>query len=175
VFSLMCGPDHRQTAFVDELAERVDHRLHVSPRQALHDAERHLDRAVDHPRLVAGVEHQIEGAEVDAVVVHRGAVPDVVDQEAELDRFGLAHARHGRHRSSTRGPGSVARCLHVSRRPRVVDTLAAMYIGLGVFAVLAVVCVIAGAMAMKRRRDDYEGDDGGMSEAEFRKYEGFDD
>jgi hypothetical protein len=47
-----------------------------------------------------------------------------------------------------------------------------MWIGLGVFAVLAVVCVIAGAVAMKRRSDD---GDGGMSEAEFRKYEGFDD
>jgi len=50
-----------------------------------------------------------------------------------------------------------------------------VYIGLGVFAVLAVVCVIAGAVAMKRRRDDYDDGDGGMSEAEFRKYEGFDD
>lgn len=49
-----------------------------------------------------------------------------------------------------------------------------MYIGLGVFAVLAIVCVIAGAVAMSRRRSDDDGD-GGMSEAEFRKYEGFDD
>ena len=48
-----------------------------------------------------------------------------------------------------------------------------MYIGLGVFAVLAVVCVFAGAAAMKRRRD-YGGGDGEMGEAEFRKYEGFD-
>ena len=50
-----------------------------------------------------------------------------------------------------------------------------MYIGLGVFAVLAVICIVAGAMAMKRRRADYDDGDGGMSEAEFRKYEGFDD
>ena len=50
-----------------------------------------------------------------------------------------------------------------------------MYIGLGVFAVLAIVCVIAGAVAMSRRRSDYDDDEGGMSEAEFRKYEGFDD
>ena len=53
-----------------------------------------------------------------------------------------------------------------------------MYIGLGVFAVIAILCVFAGAVAMKRRRDygNSEGDgDGGMSEAEFRKYEGFDD
>jgi hypothetical protein len=49
-----------------------------------------------------------------------------------------------------------------------------MYWGLGIFAVLAVVCIIAGAVTMMRRRDDY-GDDGGMSEAEFRKIEGFDD
>jgi hypothetical protein len=50
-----------------------------------------------------------------------------------------------------------------------------MYIGLGVFAVLAVVVVFAGAVAMKRSRDygDSEGD-GEMGEAEFRKYEGFD-
>jgi hypothetical protein len=47
-----------------------------------------------------------------------------------------------------------------------------MYIGLGVFAVLAVVCVIAGFVAMSRRRED---DDGGMTDAEFRKIEGFDD
>jgi hypothetical protein len=51
-----------------------------------------------------------------------------------------------------------------------------MYFGLLAFALVAVVCVVAGAAAMKRRRDygDSEGD-GGMSEAEFRKIEGFDD
>ena len=47
-----------------------------------------------------------------------------------------------------------------------------MYIGIGVFAVLAVVCVIVGVVAMNRRRDD---GDGGMSDAEFRRIEGFDD
>jgi hypothetical protein len=51
-----------------------------------------------------------------------------------------------------------------------------MYIGLGVFAVLAVVCVIAGAATMKRRRDYGDPDaPGEMGEAEFRRYEGFDD
>ena len=55
------------------------------------------------------------------------------------------------------------------------DSLRDMYIGLGVFAVLAVVCVFAGAAAMKRRREYGGGDgDGEMGEAEFRKYEGFD-
>jgi hypothetical protein len=51
-----------------------------------------------------------------------------------------------------------------------------MYIGLGVFAILAVVVIFAGAVAMKRRRDygNSEGE-GEMGEAEFRKYEGFDD
>ena len=53
------------------------------------------------------------------------------------------------------------------------STLPLMYIGLGVFAILAIVCVVAGAVAMKRRRDDYDGD-AGMGEAEFRKYEGLD-
>ena len=50
-----------------------------------------------------------------------------------------------------------------------------MYIGLGVFAILAVLVIFAGAVAMKRRRDygNSDGDDG-MGEAEFRKYEGFD-
>jgi hypothetical protein len=50
-----------------------------------------------------------------------------------------------------------------------------MWIGFGIFAVLAVVCVIAGAVAMMRRRNDYSDGEAGMSEAEFRKYEGFDD
>jgi hypothetical protein len=52
-----------------------------------------------------------------------------------------------------------------------------MYFGIIAFAVVAVVCVVAGAAAMRKRRDyeHSEGDDGGMSEAEFRKIEGFDD
>ena len=50
-----------------------------------------------------------------------------------------------------------------------------MYIGLGAFAVLAIICVIAGVVAMRRRQADYDDSEGGMSEAEFRKYEGFDD
>ena len=55
------------------------------------------------------------------------------------------------------------------------DTLREMYIGLGVFAVLAVVCIFAGAATMKRRREYGDTDvDGEMGEAEFRKYEGFD-
>ena len=51
-----------------------------------------------------------------------------------------------------------------------------MYFGLFAFALVAIVCVVAGAAAMKRRREygDSEGD-GGMSDAEFRKIEGFDD
>jgi len=51
-----------------------------------------------------------------------------------------------------------------------------MYIGLGIFAVLAVVVIFAGAIAMKRSRDYGDSDgEGEMGEAEFRKYEGFDD
>ena len=51
-----------------------------------------------------------------------------------------------------------------------------MLIGVFAFAVIAIVCIFAGAVAMKRRRDygNSEGD-GGMSDAEFRKIEGFDD
>lgn len=51
-----------------------------------------------------------------------------------------------------------------------------MYIGLGVFAILAVVVIFAGAVAMKRSRDYGNSDgEGEMGEAEFRKYEGFDE
>jgi hypothetical protein len=51
-----------------------------------------------------------------------------------------------------------------------------MLIGGLIFAVIAVVCIVAGAIAMKRR-SDYGNSDGdrGMSDAEFRKIEGFDD
>jgi hypothetical protein len=51
-----------------------------------------------------------------------------------------------------------------------------MLIGWLVFAFIAVVCVIAGAVVMKRRREyeDSEGEDP-MSDAEFRRIEGFDD
>ena len=51
-----------------------------------------------------------------------------------------------------------------------------MYIGIGVFAVLAIIVVFAGTVAMKRRREYGDADgDGEMGEAEFRNYEGFDD
>jgi hypothetical protein len=52
-----------------------------------------------------------------------------------------------------------------------------MYFGIIAFAVVAVVCVVAGAAAMRKRRDygNSEGDGGGMTEAEFRKIEGFDE
>jgi hypothetical protein len=50
-----------------------------------------------------------------------------------------------------------------------------VYYGIGAFAVLAIVCVAVGTIAMKRRRDDYGEGDGEMGEAEFRRYEGFDD
>jgi hypothetical protein len=51
-----------------------------------------------------------------------------------------------------------------------------MLIGWLVFAFIAVVCIVAGAVVMKRRRDyeDSEGEDP-MSDAEFRRIEGFDD
>jgi len=51
-----------------------------------------------------------------------------------------------------------------------------MVVGGLVFAVIAVLCIFAGTVAMKRRRDYGNSDgDGGMSEAEFRKIEGFDE
>ena len=51
-----------------------------------------------------------------------------------------------------------------------------MYFGLAAFFLVAIVCVVVGAAAMKRRRDygNSEGD-GGMSDAEFRRIEGFDE
>jgi hypothetical protein len=45
--------------------------------------------------------------------------------------------------------------------------------GIAIFAVVAIGCVIAGAVAMRRRGD--AGDDDTMSDAEFRRIEGFDE
>ena len=44
------------------------------------------------------------------------------------------------------------------------------------FAVVAIVCIVVGAVVMKRR-SDYENSDGDdpMSDAEFRRIEGFDE
>jgi hypothetical protein len=51
-----------------------------------------------------------------------------------------------------------------------------MFVGGLVFAFIAVLCIVVGFVAMKRRRDYGDSDgDGGMSDAEFRKIEGFDD
>ena len=64
----------------------------------------------------------------------------------------------------------------VPRMAPPASTLLTMYYGVGAFAVLAILCVIVGAVTMKRRRDDGDSDaPGEMGEAEFRKYEGFDD
>ena len=48
-----------------------------------------------------------------------------------------------------------------------------MYIGLFAFAVIAVICVVAGSVAMKRRRD-YGNSEGGDDDFDFDAYEGFD-
>ncbi len=47
-----------------------------------------------------------------------------------------------------------------------------MFLGLTIFGLLAVVCIVVGVIAMKRNRDygDSEPDDG----FDFDKYEGFD-
>jgi len=51
-----------------------------------------------------------------------------------------------------------------------------MYYGIFAFAVVAVLCIAVGASVMRKRRDygNSEGDDG-MTDAEFRKIEGFDE
>lgn len=52
------------------------------------------------------------------------------------------------------------------------------YWGLGIFFFVAILCIIAGYSVMKRRRtyeaSEYGGEDP-MSDAEFRRIEGFDD
>jgi len=52
------------------------------------------------------------------------------------------------------------------------------YWGVGIFFFVAILCVIAGFSVMKRRRG-YEASEGGgedpMSDAEFRRIEGFDE
>ena len=51
-----------------------------------------------------------------------------------------------------------------------------MLIGGLIFAVIAIICIAAGAVAMKRRREYEEGDGHDpMSDADFRRIEGFDD
>lgn len=58
--------------------------------------------------------------------------------------------------------------------PRVEPNYAAgMYFGLILFAVAAVLCIIAGVVAMKRGRD-YGNSDGGDDGFDFDAYEGFD-
>ncbi len=50
-----------------------------------------------------------------------------------------------------------------------------MYYGIGIFAVIAVICIVAGAMAMKRNRDYGNSEGGEDDDFDFAKYEGFDD
>lgn len=45
--------------------------------------------------------------------------------------------------------------------------------GMGIFFFVAILCVIAGFTMMKRRNQYHEGDDE-MTDAEFRRIEGFD-
>lgn len=48
-----------------------------------------------------------------------------------------------------------------------------MYIGFGIFAFVAVLCIVVGAIMMKRSRD-YGNSDGGDDGFDFDAYEGFD-
>jgi hypothetical protein len=48
-----------------------------------------------------------------------------------------------------------------------------MFLGEVVFSLVAVLCIVAGAVAMKRRRD-YGKSDGGDDDFDFDAYEGFD-
>jgi hypothetical protein len=48
-----------------------------------------------------------------------------------------------------------------------------MFVGSIIFAALAVLCIVAGAMAMKRNRA-YGKSDGGDDDFDFDAYEGFD-
>ena len=48
-----------------------------------------------------------------------------------------------------------------------------MYIGFGIFAVVAIFCIVVGAIAMKRSRD-YGNSGRQDDDFDFDKYEGFD-
>ncbi len=50
--------------------------------------------------------------------------------------------------------------------------VAAMYVGLAAFAAIAILCVVVGMAAMKRRRDYGHSGDG--DDFDFQAYEGFD-
>jgi hypothetical protein len=47
------------------------------------------------------------------------------------------------------------------------------FVGMIIFAGVAILCIVAGAVAMKRRRD-YANSDGGDDGFDFDAYEGFD-
>jgi len=50
-----------------------------------------------------------------------------------------------------------------------------MAYGIGAFFLVAILCIVIGAVVMKRGKDYGDSDGGGMTDAEFRKIEGFDD
>jgi hypothetical protein len=52
-------------------------------------------------------------------------------------------------------------------------TVCTMYIGIGIFAVVAVICIFVGATVMKRNRD-YGNSEGEGDDFDFDAYEGFD-
>jgi hypothetical protein len=52
-------------------------------------------------------------------------------------------------------------------------TVGTMYIGIGIFAVIAIICIFVGATVMKRNRD-YGNSEGGDDDFDFDAYEGFD-
>jgi hypothetical protein len=49
-----------------------------------------------------------------------------------------------------------------------------MWLGWGIFALVAVICVVIGAVAMKRQRDYGNSEGGGDDDFDFDAYEGFD-
>ena len=114
--------EHGDASLVDQRAERVDHRLRVASRQALRAAVDDLDRPVDQTGLLPLAEHEVERLREVAHVVHRAAVADVVHQEPDLDRLGLAHrVRHRRGLLGWVRVGEVVQAV-VSRPRRAPDS-----------------------------------------------------
>ena len=85
------GPEDRQTAFVDQLAVGVDHRLRGTLRQAFDLAEDDLDGTVDDAALHTLREHHFEGTgQVETLFFGVAVGKDEIEEVAEFDGLCVA-------------------------------------------------------------------------------------
>src|SRR5262249_8910253 len=89
--------EHGEAAFVDQLAVRVDDRLHRPLRQPFNLAEHDLDRAVDDALLEALIEDELEALrQISAHLLRVALGQHEVEQVSELDGLGRACVGHAK-------------------------------------------------------------------------------